>query len=67
MIKLLEMRTKRNMSQSELAKACGVSQQEISNIESGLRNNPRILTLLKLSKTLRCSIYDLIEEEKKDA
>ena len=63
MIKLLEMRTKRNMRQMELSKATGVSQQEISNIETGKHVNPGIVTMLKLARALRCSIYDLVDEK----
>lgn len=63
MIRLLEMRTKRNIRQTELAKASGVSQQEISNIETGKRDNPGIYTMMRLAKVLRCSVYDLIDEK----
>lgn len=63
MITLREMREKRRMTQAELAKASGISQQAISKIESGERANPGAITLFKLSKSLRCTVDDLIEED----
>lgn len=63
MIKLQEMRTRRNMTQKELSRLSGVSQQAISFIEIGKRENPGAITLLKLAKVLRCSLYDLIDEK----
>lgn len=67
MIALQEMREKRGLTQAELAARSGVSQQAISKIEKGERENPGTMTLLKLSEALRCSIYDLITEEKPGA
>lgn len=63
MILLLEMRKKRNMTQQELAEKSGVIQQTISAIESGARNNPGVMTMIKLANALRCSVYDLVDEK----
>lgn len=60
---LMEIRKKRNMTQKELEKASGVLQQTISLIESGYNTNPGIITMLKLARALRCSVYDLIDEK----
>ena len=64
---LMEIRKKRNMTQKQLAEASGVLQQTISLIETQENKNPGIITMMKLAGALRCSVYDLIEEEKKDA
>jgi DNA-binding XRE family transcriptional regulator len=61
--KLLELRKKCGLSQLQLAKAAGVSQQEICFIEIGKRCNPGIITMLKIAKVLQCSLYDLIDEQ----
>lgn len=60
---LMEIRKKRNMSQLELAKATGITQQAISQIETQKNMNPGIYTMLRLAKVLRCSVYDLIDEK----
>ena len=64
---LMEIRKKRNMTQKQLAEASGVLQQTISLIETQENKNPGIITMMKLASALRCSVYDLVEEEKKDA
>jgi transcriptional regulator with XRE-family HTH domain len=56
------MRKKQQLTQQELAAISGVSQQAISNIEKGTRKSPRVGTLLKLSRSLKCTVDDLIEE-----
>ena len=44
---LVRFRKSRGMTQLDLAKAAGISQQQISNIETG-RSNPHLDTLLAL-------------------
>ena len=63
MIALQKMREKRKLTQAELAALSGVTQQAISKIENGDRTNPGVMTMEKLAVALKCSIYDLIEEE----
>ena len=63
MIALQKMREKRRLTQAELASMSGVTQQAISKIENGERKNPGVLTLNKLAESLKCSIYDLIEDD----
>ena len=62
-ITLEAMRKKRNLNQRELAERSGVPQPIISQIEIGLVKAPRIDTLVKLAKGLKCTVDDLIEEE----
>jgi len=49
--KLKEIRTKRGMSISELARRSKLSRVTISNIENGL-SNPKATTVLSICKTL---------------
>lgn len=63
---LYEMRKKQQLTQQELAAISGVPQQTISNIEKGTRKLPRVGTLLKLSRALKCTVDDLIEENCKE-
>ena len=60
---LMEIRKKRNMTQKELATASGVLQQTISLIETDIAKNPGVITMMKLARALRCSVYDLIDEK----
>ena len=60
---LMEFRKKRNMTQKELATASGVLQQTISLIETDIAKNPGVITMMKLARALRCSVYDLIDEK----
>ena len=53
--KIAETREKHNLKQSELAKRMQVSQQFISQVESG-ENNLTLETLLKLAHSLNTSI-----------
>ncbi len=53
--KIAEMRDEHNMTQSELAKRMSVSQQFISQIESG-GSNLTLETLLKLAQSLNAGI-----------
>ena len=62
MIILHKMRKKRRLTQQQLATISGVSQQAISSIENGSRQSPSVETLYKLSKALKCTMDDLIEE-----
>jgi transcriptional regulator with XRE-family HTH domain len=60
--KLREVRTKRLLTQDELAEKAGVSQSTIANIE---RNNaePQFRTIRKLAKALNVDPTSLVPEE----
>lgn len=62
---LVRLRQKNNMTQVQLAKICGVSQQYISKYENGTIKISRAQgeMLLKLSRALNCTIEDLLIEE----
>ena len=63
-IRLEELRNRRRMNQRQLSDASGVPQPMISQIETGDVRNPTIGTLYKLAAALKCTVDDLIEEEK---
>ncbi len=55
------LRKQRGLSQEELAEACGLSRNYISDIERGVRN-PGLLVLAGLARALGVSLGELIEE-----
>lgn len=59
--KLKEWRQKRKLSQMDLSERSGVSQSQISSIESGLKENPGIITMKKLADALEITVEDLIK------
>jgi len=64
--KLKEIRTRRGISQEELADILGVSRQTISSLENG-RYNPSILLAFKIARYFEMSIEDIfIYEEGED-
>ncbi len=63
MILLREKRTEKGLSQQELARVSGVSQQAISAIESGDRENTRVDKLYLLAKALGCAMDDLYKPD----
>lgn len=62
--KLQAARTKKNMSQSQLAKASGISVRVLQEYERGARDisGAKLATLLKLCKALECGLRDIITD-----
>jgi len=58
---LTRFRRKRFLTQKQLAAHAGVSKAFIQAIEQGVRDNPSLLTLLKLCQALNISIGELVE------
>ncbi len=50
--RIAELREEKHLNQADLAKILGVSQQFISQIETGESNNLTLLTLLRLASAL---------------
>lgn len=68
MVILLEfMRKRRGMSQIELARKSGVPQGMISEIETGTVRFPRVDTMGKLARALKCTVDDLIQWDDEQA
>ncbi|MAF35995.1 DNA-binding protein [archaeon] len=57
---LRKWRTKKNMSQGDLATALNVDRAYISNIENG-RMNPTLATLEKIARALDISTSELLK------
>lgn len=63
LIKILkEERTKKNLSQRQLAKKIGVSNGEISKIENGLKSNFSFIILAKICEELDIDVEQLLIE-----
>jgi putative transcriptional regulator len=63
--KVREERTKKNMTQEELAKKMKVSRQTINAIETN-KYYPSIVLALKLSSFFKCSVNELFILEDSD-
>ncbi len=57
---LKKIRTKKNITQTELAKRIGVDKSFISNIESG-KTNPTLSTITSLAQALSVSTNELLK------
>jgi transcriptional regulator with XRE-family HTH domain len=57
---LKKFRTEKGWSQEKLAREAGISYQTVIKIERGNIENPKIETILKLSKALNIPIDKLI-------
>ena len=58
-VNLRSLRKARGFSQCELADLVGITDQQISNLESG-KMNPSLTTIVSLCSVLGCSFNDLI-------
>ena len=61
-INLYEIRSRKRLSQRQLAELAGIGKSEIANIEAGAVM-PRIDTICLLAKALDVSIDDLVQYE----
>lgn len=57
---LKKIRTKKSITQIEIAKQLGVDRSFVSNIENG-KNNPTLSTLAKLAQVLGVSTNELLK------
>lgn len=58
-VRLRELREQRGISQSELARLCGVTRSTICRIEDGSRK-PSCVLMVKLAQAIGCKIDDLL-------
>ena len=56
-----DLRTKKDISQRELAKKAGVSTAYIAHLETGFRKNPSLGVLIRLAKALGVSVAELVK------
>ncbi len=59
-LNLKKIRTKKSISQGDIAKELGVSRGFISTIENG-KTNPTLSTITKLAKALNVSTNELLK------
>lgn len=57
---LKKIRTKKNITQTELAETLNVDKSFVSNIENG-KNNPTLSTIANLAKALKVSVDELFK------
>ena len=57
--RIIELRTRKGWSQSDLARACNKDRQALEKLENG-KVNPTIYSLLEISKALEVSLKDLV-------
>ncbi len=60
------LRVNRDMTQAQLATACGISQQAISKIETG-SGDPSYSLAMRIAHVLGCTIDELYAEDKPQA
>ena len=58
--RIVELRTKKGWSQSDLARACNKDRQALEKLENG-KVNPTIYSLLEISKALGVSLHQLVK------
>jgi transcriptional regulator with XRE-family HTH domain len=63
-VRVLEYRTQKGITQTQLANRVGVNQSAISQYETG-STKPSLLTLIKIAKALDVTADALLEDEAK--
>lgn len=58
--RIIDLRTKKGWSQSDLARACNKDRQAIEKLENG-KVNPTLYSLLEISKALGVSLKKLVD------
>lgn len=63
MSNLKDMRTRRGMTQSQLADAAGISVRAVQDYEQGHKdiNRAAAITVYQIAQALRCAVEDIIE------
>ncbi|GAA0893038.1 hypothetical protein GCM10009122_27170 [Fulvivirga kasyanovii] len=57
--RIIELRTQKGWSQSDLARACNKDRQAVEKLENG-KVNPTLYTLYEISKALEISLGQLV-------
>lgn len=58
--RIVTLRTKKGMNQSDLARACGKDRQAIEKIENG-KVNSTVFSLYEISKALEVDLFELFK------
>lgn len=59
--KISKIRTKKCISQSELARRCGMAVSSLHNIETGVSGNPGWYTVCKIAQVLEVEITAFLD------
>lgn len=62
-MKIAKYRKKKHLTQTDLAKSCKTSQQQIAKIEGGIVD-PRLSTLMTIADALGCELRELLYTRK---
>lgn len=57
--RLQELRWAKGWSQTQLSQRSGVSQSDIAKIETNVKDNPGVYTVLRLAHALSVSVEDI--------
>ncbi|KAB1155305.1 helix-turn-helix transcriptional regulator [Tenacibaculum aiptasiae] len=57
--RIVELRSKKNWSQSDLARACNKDRQALEKLENG-KVNPTVYSLLEIAKALEVPLKELV-------
>jgi transcriptional regulator with XRE-family HTH domain len=55
-------RTKKGLSQDQLARKAGVTYSTLTKLESGVNQNPKVKTLQQIAAALDVTLNDLMKE-----
>ena len=58
--RIIELRTEKGWSQSDLARACGKDRQAIEKLENG-KVNPTLYSLYEVAKALGVSLKEVVD------
>lgn len=58
--RIIELRTQKGWTQSDLARACNKDRQALEKLENG-RTNPTLYSLFEVSKALQVSLKRLVD------
>ena len=58
--RIIELRTEKGWTQSDLARACNKDRQAIEKLENG-KVNPTLFTLMEIAKALETSTKELVD------
>ncbi len=58
--RIIDLRTKKGWTQSDLARACGKDRQAIEKLENG-KVNPTLYTLYEIARVLEVSLTSLVD------
>ncbi|CAL2101537.1 Uncharacterized HTH-type transcriptional regulator y4dJ [Tenacibaculum sp. 190130A14a] len=58
--RIVELRSQKGWSQSDLARACNKDRQALEKLENG-KVNPTIYSLLEIAKALEVSLKELVD------